>query len=164
MRTALLILGSFLVLVAVSFLLVMPDFVLNPYYNIRYSWSHLPIQKTSSLDQAIFDRFKALDSGGSYNYSGGINFLYESRHDAALNAYFYKFANTGKKLFCAKSEGFAYLTGNVEMKLQAGEVKHFVLKEARPPRLRFDKLRFYESCGWLSYSGGELELTVSSEK
>ena len=163
MRTTLLLVGSFLVLLIVSFLLVMPEFITSPYYDLRYRWAHLPTQTVLSLDPAIFKKFGPIDSGGEYNYGSQVNFLYEWRYDQSTQTYYYRFANTGKYPFCVTSEGLARLVGNVNIQLSSGETKYLVLKNGRSPNLFSYRLHFYESCGWLSYSGGSLELTLPSE-
>jgi len=158
-----LLIGSFLVLLIVSFLLVMPEFMTNSYYDLRYRWSHLPTQTASSVDPTIFKKFGPMDSGGKYNYGSQINFLYESRYDQLTQAYYYRLANTGQNPFCVASEGLAFLTGDVKIRLSPGETKYLVLKDRRPPNLYSYRLHFYESCGWFSYSGGSLELTAPLE-
>ena len=160
MKTALFFIAVFLALFMVSLLTFSPELILNPYYNIRYRWSHLPTYAVSSLDSQIFQKFGSHDTGGEFNYSGEINLLYESRHDQSTNTYYYRFANTGRNLFCASSEAFALLTGNSKIKLRPGETKYFILKSEKGSVLNENDLRFFESCGWFSYSGGKIELAV----
>ena len=163
MRKATLVISGCLAVLLISFLLVMPEFVLKPYYNVLYYWSHLPSQSISSLDQKIFERFNHSDSGGSYEYGKDVDFLYESRYSQMVNTYYYRFVNRGQRSLCVVSEGFAHLSKNSTMRLAAGETKYRILKDDRPPKERTYRLYFYESCGWFSYSGGSLELTMPSE-
>lgn len=100
------------------------------------------------------------DSGGSYNYGGKINFLYASRYNGSNRTYYHRFANTGQYLFCVTSEGFAHLMGDVQIRLLPGETKYLVLKNVYQSNVYNYRLHFYESCGWFSYSGGSIELTM----
>ncbi|MEK7082561.1 MAG: hypothetical protein AAB972_00190 [Patescibacteria group bacterium] len=163
MRKAILIIGGCFALLLVSSLLVTPESILKPYYNVRYHWSHLPTQSVLSLDTEIFEKFNHSDSSGSYNYGKDINFLYGSRHNQSANTYYYRFVNRGQYSLCVTSQGFAHLSGNSTMRLATGETKYLVLKDNRPPEQRSYRLYFYEACGWVSYSGGGLEITVPSE-
>lgn len=163
MKVVSLIVGAFLILILVSFLLVTPEFILNPYYNVRYHYSHLSAKTDPSPNPSIFEKFGPADSGGSYDYSSQIKFSYASHYNPLTNAYYYRFANTGQSPFCVTSRGFAYLLGNVQIGLSPGEVKYFILQKKGVPSQHSYKLHFQESCGWFSYSGGSLELTVPAE-
>jgi len=160
MKTGLVFTGFFLTIILVSFLIVTPEFALNPYYETRYHWSHLPTQAIPSPDSMIFEKFGPFDSGTSCDYSGKVNFIAESRYLAPTHTYYYKFANTGQHTFCVASKGLAYLTGNFKIRLLPGEIKYFVLTDKHSPKPRSYRLYFYESCGWFSYSGGSLEITI----
>ena len=163
MKRIVLVVGYFLILCIVSFAMAMPQIFLNPYYNVRYHWSHLPTKPISSFDPSIFEKFGAVDSGGSYQYSNQIHFSYSSHHNSVTHTYYYKFANIGEYPLCVTSQGFAYLLGNVNIHLFPGESEFWVLKDEHTPTLRSYKLHFHESCGWLSYNGGSLELTLPAK-
>lgn len=163
MKTALLIVGVLLVLCFVSFLLVTPEFILNPYYHARYQGSHLSAKIDPSPNPSIFEKFGPADSGGSYNYGSQVSFFYASHHNSLTQTYYYRFGNTGKNSLCATSEGFAYLLGNVKINLAPEETKYFILQKKGAPRQSSYRLHFYESCGLFSNHGGSLELTLPVE-
>ena len=163
MKTALFVSAGLLLLLLISFLVVIPEFAVNPYYDIRYRWSHLPTQTASSVDPSIFEKFSSTDSGGSYSSGDRVSFLYETRYDKTTRTYYYKFANNGRGLFCLSSRGFAYLIGAAKIRIEPGETKYFLLKDDRPPRIQSESMRVYDSCGLIPYGGSGFEITAPTK-